>query len=210
MKTILCYGDSNTHGTIPGDDLNRFPYHQRWTGIMARQLGNEYLVVEEGLSGRTTVFEDPIEPHRNGRPYLMPCLMSHQPIDLVVLMLGTNDTKVRFSAPAIDIATGAGLLVDIIQKSQTGFNMVAPQILLVAPPPLGKLTDYEEFFGVDSVAKSRKFGVYYRQIAEQYGCHFLDGGTLLSASDKDGVHYELDVHARFGNAMAELIKSLLE
>src|SRR3990172_7397939 len=117
MKAILCYGDSNTWGYDPTTQ-DRFPRQVRWTGVLAQELGPEYYVIEEGLSGRTTVWDDPVEGlHKNGRTYLLPCLESHQPIDLILLMLGTNDLKMRFSVPAADIAASVGVLVDVIQNN---------------------------------------------------------------------------------------------
>ena len=98
-----------------------------------------FRVIEEGLNGRTTVWDDPIEGHKNGQTYLVPCLASHKPIDLVVLILGTNDLKMRFSVPADDIARGVGLLCDIILKSDTGRGEKPPQLLLLAPPPLASI-----------------------------------------------------------------------
>jgi len=109
MKTVLCYGDSNTWGYDP-TSKERFAPETRWTGVLAESLGVAFRVIEEGLNGRTTVWDDPIEGHKNGQTYLVPCLASHKPIDLVVLMLGTNDLKMRFSVPADDIARGVGLL----------------------------------------------------------------------------------------------------
>src|SRR5262245_18689824 len=106
MPTVLCYGDSNTHGTPPMSDMadqGRYPADQRWTGVLRRELGAGWTMIEEGLPGRTTVHDDPIEGvHKNGRRYLLPCLESHRPLDAIVLMLGTNDLKARFSLPAED------------------------------------------------------------------------------------------------------------
>ena len=103
MKTILCYGDSNTYGLKP-DSSQRYPRDVRWTGILQKKLGEDYYVIEEGLSGRTTLWDDPIEEHKNGKTYLLPCLESHSPINLVVLMLGTNDLKTRFSLTPFDLS----------------------------------------------------------------------------------------------------------
>jgi len=108
MKTVLCYGDSNTWGsaTAPRPD-DRYPPDERWTGILRRRLGPEWLVVEEGLPGRTTVHPDPIEGSwLDGSAYLLPCLRSHQPLDAIVLMLGTNDLKARFNVPAGEAQAG--------------------------------------------------------------------------------------------------------
>ena len=119
MKTVMCYGDSNTWGYNPATQ-QRYPRDERWTGVLQELLGADYRVIEEGLNGRTTVWDDPIEGYKNGREYLIPCLESQKPLDLVIIMLGTNDLKLRFSLPAYDIAEGAGVLVEIAQKSQAG------------------------------------------------------------------------------------------
>ncbi len=103
MKTILCYGNSNTWGAVLGTGERYAPFI-RWTGVLAQELGAMYRVIEEGPNGRTTLWDDPIEGYKNGKEYLIPCLESHRPIDLVVMMLGTNDLKIRFSVPAYDIA----------------------------------------------------------------------------------------------------------
>src|SRR5512143_1112361 len=115
MQTILCFGDSNTWGYNP-ETAERYPPDVRWTGVLQQKLGAQYRVIEEGLNGRTTVWDDPVQPGRNGRIYLGPCLESHRPLDAVVLFLGLNDLKVRFSATAEDIAKGAGALVEIIAR----------------------------------------------------------------------------------------------
>jgi len=134
MKSVLCYGDSNTWGADASTG-GRFPRDVRWTGVLQRELGAEYAVIEEGLGGRTTVWDDPIEGHKNGKTYLIPCLPSHRPRDLVVLMLGTNDLKHRFSLTAFDIAAGIGTLIDMILTSRCGPANGAPQVLLLTPPP---------------------------------------------------------------------------
>ncbi len=207
MKRILCYGDSNTWGYNPRTQ-ERYPKSQRWTGVLKEELGEEYEIVEEGLNGRTTVWEDPIEGHKNGKEYLIPCLESHRPIDLVVLMLGSNDLKKRFSLSAYDIAQGAGVLLDVIQKSASGSTGDVPQILLMAPPPVGKLTEFaEEFEGAEE--KSRKFSSHYRQVAEEYGCEFLDTSKVIVSSDIDGIHLEPDEHQKLGKTVAALTRKIL-
>lgn len=207
MKTILCYGDSNTWGYNP-TDASRYSRDVRWTGVLARELGAGYQVIEEGLNGRTTVWDDPIEGYKNGHDYLIPCLETHRPIDLVVLMLGTNDLKVRFSVSAYDIANSVGVLVDVIQKSAAGPNGGAPQMLLMAPPPVGRLSDFAEMFE-GAVAKSKKLGQHYRRVAEERGCAFLDAGTVIVSSDLDGIHFDPPEHAKLGRAVAERVRELL-
>lgn len=205
-RVILCYGDSNTWGQNPGSDEGRFSPDVRWTGMLATELGPGYHIIEEGLCGRTTLWDDPIEGYKNGREYLVPCLQTHKPIDVVVLMLGTNDLKLRFSVSAYDIAASIAVLVDTIQKSAAGVDAQSPHILLIAPPPLGALTEYSEMFE-GGLAKSQKLGAYYQQVAEQYGCAFLNAGQVIVSSDLDGVHFDADQHTLLGKAVATKVEA---
>lgn len=208
MKTVLCYGDSNTWGSDP-ETGGRFPAGVRWPGVLRGALGEGFWVIEEGLGGRTTVREDPIEgAHKNGRAYLRPCLESHAPLDLVTVMLGTNDLKARFAASASDIAQGAAALAGDVLRSGCGPEGDAPRVLLVAPPPVGRLTEMAEMFeGAEE--KSARFAGHYRRFAEQYGCGFLDAGEAIASSDVDGIHLEATEHRRLGEAMAERVRGLL-
>jgi lysophospholipase L1-like esterase len=201
MRTVLCYGDSNTWGFDPqtGD---RFAPDVRWPGVLRRALGEGYWVIEEGLGGRTTVRDDPIEGvHKNGRTYLRACLESHKPIDLVALMLGTNDLKGRFGASASDIAQGAASLAEEVLRSGCGPGGGAPLVLLMAPPPVGLLTELVEMFE-GSTEKSLRFAGHYRHFAGQYGLGFLDAGAVVVSSDLDGIHLEADEHRKLGEAVA--------
>jgi lysophospholipase L1-like esterase len=207
MKTILCYGDSNTWGFNPATK-ERYGRDIRWPGVFRNALGEGYLVIEEGLNGRTTVWDDPIEEYRNGKEYLPPCLITHKPLDLVVIMLGTNDLKRRFSLSAYDIARGAGVLVEIIQRSDTGLNDQAPKVLLLAPPPVAKLTEFVDMFEGSEV-KSQKLGHYYRQIAEELGCEFFDTSEVIVSSDVDGIHLDPEEHRKLGEAVALRVKEIL-
>ena len=208
MKTVLCYGDSNTWGFNPVTQ-DRFPITERWTGVLAHELGAGYRVVEEGLNGRTTLWDDPIEEWRNGKTYLLPCLWSHKPIDLVTIMLGTNDLKERFSVSAYDIAAGAGVLVDLTVRSGAGLNGGSPQVLLMAPPVVARLTDYAEMFQ-EAEAKSIKFAEHYRRVAKQRGCHFLDASQIIVSSDLDGIHLEVGEHHKLGLAVAARVREILK
>jgi len=207
LKTILCYGDSNTWGTIPGTRHERFTRHIRWPGVLQNILGEEYYVIEEGLSGRTTAVDDPFEEGRNGRTSLMPCLRTHAPIDLVIVLLGENDLKYRFAFTAADAARGAATLVTMIQQSKLGRNHQTPKVLLVAPSPLGKLSDYaEEFEG--GVKKSLQLAEKYRQKATELECEYLDAGALIHPSKKDGIHWEPAEHSKLAKAIAEKIQNM--
>ena len=204
VKTILCYGDSNTWGAIPGAKHERFPRKDRWPGVLQHLLGNGYYVIEEGLSGRTTVLEDVFEEGRNGKQLLLPCLRTHKPIDFVLLMLGSNDLKARYAMTPFDISKAVGVLVTMIQQSQSGLNNRSPNILLIAPPPLGRLSDYaEEFEG--GMEKSKKLGEYCALKARELACDFLDAGTILRSSDGDGVHLDATEHEKLAKAVADRI-----
>jgi lysophospholipase L1-like esterase len=207
MKTILCYGDSNTRGYAPGIG-ERFPRDVRWTGVLRRELGDGYQVIEEGLDGRTTVWDDPIEGYKNGKTYLIPCLESQRPIDLVVMMLGTNELKMRFSLSAYDIAEGVRVLVDIVQKSESGPDGGPPKLLLLAPPPVARLTEFAEMFE-GAEAKSRRFAEHYRRIAEEQECEFFDTSQVIVSSDVDGIHLEPGEHQKLGQTAAELVRKIL-
>ena len=206
MKTILCYGDSNTWGYDP-KSMTRYPRDTRWTGILRNTLGDGYLVIEEGLNGRTTVWDDPIELDKNGATYLRPCIQTHKPMDLVIIMLGTNDLKTRFSLNAYDIASGAGVLVDMVQKSETGIDGKAPEVLLIAPPPTVPLPTTEIFGG--SREKSLGFSKQYRRVAIEKKCHYLDAGEHIESSPIDGIHFEVDMHEKLGLAIAAKVREIL-
>ena len=128
-RTVLCYGDSNTYGhAAAARPDGRYGPDERWTGVLRAALGAGWVVIEEGLGGRTTVSDDPIEgADRHGRTYLYPCLMSHKPLDVVVIMLGTNDLKARFNKTAWEIAAGVGVLVDIVKTAKAGRNEGVPR-----------------------------------------------------------------------------------
>lgn len=206
MKTILCFGDSNTWGYKAGAG-ERFPRSLRWTGVLQTMLGDRYGVIEEGLNGRTTVWDDPIEGYKNGEKYLMPCLDSHRPIDLVIIMLGTNDTKCRFSLSAYDIAAGMDKLVGLVVRSGSGPGGHAPRILVVSPAPIKNLTDFaEQFKGAEE--KSALLKDYYLDIAHRHGCHFFDAGSVVQTDPTDGIHLDAAAHHELGKQLGMAIKGI--
>jgi len=207
MKHILCYGDSNTWGHDPVSQ-DRLDAATRWPRVLGQTLGPDYEVIEEGLGGRTTVWDDPIEGYKNGREYLIPCLDSHRPLDLVIILLGTNDLKRRFSLSAYDIAQGAGVLVRVVQVSQAGRGGQAPPVLLLVPPPTVALTDYAEMFA-DAGEKSQQFAAHYGRVAKELGCCCLDTGAVIVSSPLDGIHFEGAEHRKLGQAVAKKVKELI-
>lgn len=216
MKTILCFGDSNTWGYDPDATAKsplpvRHARNVRWTGVVAEELGAGWHIIEEGQNGRTTVHDDPFTPARNGRDFLPACLESQQPLDAVVLMLGTNDLKDIFSVPASEIATGVGVLARMILQSTAGIRHAAPRLLLVAPPAVGELSarpDIAEKFG-SAAAKSRRLPALYQTLASQLRCAFLDAQAHTTPSPLDGVHLDAASHARLGHAIAAALRQLL-
>jgi len=207
MAVIVAFGDSNTWGFDPATGA-RFAPEIRWTGVMQRHLGPAHRVIEEGLNGRTTVFIDPIEPDRRGADYLPPCLRSHAPLDLLIIALGCNDMKLRFSASPGDIANGAERLIAMARAEAVGPGGAPPRILLVAPPPIAKLTQYAEMFQ-GGAEKSRLLAARYRAVAERQTIGFVDAGEFIACSDLDGIHFEADAHAALGHAMAEAARMVL-
>jgi lysophospholipase L1-like esterase len=207
MKEILCFGDSNTWGYNPATK-ERFPGDMRWTGVLQAALGSGFRVIEEGLNGRTTVWEDPVEGDKMGKRHLPVCLESQAPLDLVILMLGTNDTKQRYSAPPKDIAAGMGVLLDIVAHSTCGRDGKSPPVLLVAPAPLARLTEYAQMFD-GGLEKSRALAPLYTELAKARGYAFFDAGQVISCSEVDGVHFEAATHRRLGEAIAREVRKLL-
>jgi lysophospholipase L1-like esterase len=206
MYTVLCYGDSNTYGR-DAVTKGRLEREIRWPGALQRLLGGDYYLIEEGLNGRTTVWDDPVRGmfKRNGSLYLLPCLESHSPIDLVILMLGTNDCKARFCVTPYDIGESLGYLVEIILRSGCG-REGAPETLILAPPPLGKLSEYAETFS-GGVEKSRELARYYSAVAERHSCRFFDTSTVIRSSKIDGLHIDPEDHGKLAEALAELVRN---
>ena len=207
MPVIVVFGDSNTWGSDPATG-GRLPRPQRWPSVLQRELGPDFEVIAEGLRGRTTVHDDPIEPYRCGADALPPCLMSHAPVDLLILALGCNDLKKRFSLSAFDVAEGAARLIFLARAYGEAPDGRPPKILLIAPPPVAKLSAYAEMFE-GSAEKSRLLGERYRAVAEQEGVAFLDAGAVIRCSDLDGIHYEADQHELLGRSAAKAVRNAL-
>ncbi len=214
MKRILCYGDSNTWGYTPGSGV-RFGPDVRWTGILQKELGSEaYTVIEEGLNARTTVYEHPRAMARKGSDYLLPCLLSQRPLDLVILMLGTNDLQ---WTDAYGAAEGAKQLVKDIRwysKLEESSPMFAQdaKILLVAPPLV-----HPDIASRDAIKRrhryveeSQLFSKLYEAAAQATGCEFLDAAKYTEPSIVDGLHLEADSHARLGHAVAQKVKEIFK
>jgi lysophospholipase L1-like esterase len=212
MATIVCYGDSNTWGAIPMKtraDLARFAPEDRWPGVLRARLGAGHAVIEEGLNGRTTCRDDPVDGvHKNGARFLPVVLETHAPIDLLIIKLGTNDLKLRFSMPAYDIADGAGVLVDMALKSANKPAERPPAVLLVAPAPLAGLTWLKDMFA-GGAEKSERLGAEMKRVAEDRGVAFLDAGTVIRSSPVDGIHLDREMQRALGEAIAAMVPGIL-
>lgn len=205
-KVVLCYGDSNTYGQRSDDVFKgRWPTDIRWTGQLQELLGDGYYVIEEGLSSRTTDLEY-TKPGYNGRTYLTPCLMSHNPIDVVVLMLGTNDCRTMYGQSENEITHAIEGLIDDIET-----HSPAARIVLVSPihindeaPQFNAL--YHRNYDHESVHKSAALGGLYSKLAKRRGLLFLDASGVAHAGT-DGVHFDQVSHGPFANSLAKLISS---
>lgn len=221
-KHIICLGDSNTHGYCadPNDcadpTLARFNEDERWTCLLQKALGDEYLVVEEGLSGRTTVFEDPLYEGLDALHYLYPCLKSHEPVSLLIIMLGTNDTKERFGVNPFAIGLGMRRLVQKAKTVDCWGPEGRPNILVMAPPVIGEgvltsgVADEMGTMGPSCVGKSRKVPGEFRRVAAENGVHFLDTNEIgCEFNQIDFMHLTKAGHARLAEALAELVPELV-
>ena len=217
-KHIVCFGDSNTHGYCadPADCADggiRFNESERWPRRLQALLGEDYLVIEEGLSGRTTCFDDPIHEGLSGLSYIYPCLKSHETVDLLIIMLGTNDTKDRFYASAACIGIGMARLVKKAQACEC-WGGKKPNILVVAPPHIGEgmlRSDCAATMGSLCVEKSRELAKYYAQQCELIGCHFLDAQSLgCEFNTVDYMHLTKKGHATLAGNLAKLVPELVK
>ncbi|GAA0991045.1 SGNH/GDSL hydrolase family protein [Subtercola frigoramans] len=214
-KRILCFGDSLTWGWIPtneGAPTSRYPINQRWTGAMLDDLGDGYEIIEEGLSSRTTNVDDPVDGRLNGARYLPTALASHLPLDFVVLLLGTNDTKPIYNRTAYEIAYGMAELVGQVQGSGGGVGTLypAPRVVVVAPPRLGTIPHpwFGEMFA-GAQAKTEQLPALYAALASFAGVAWLDAGAHICTDGVDGIHLSAESNTILGRAVAQKIRELI-
>ena len=215
-KHIVCFGDSNTHGYCAdpndcADHGDRYNENERWTCLLQGMLGPDALVLEEGLSGRTTVFPDPLHESMDGLGVIYSVLMSHEPVDLLIIMLGTNDTKERLGANAACIGIGMERLV-MKAKTVPCWRNGQPKILVVAPPHIGEgLYKVPEGMpmGAGCPEKSRQLAPYYAAAAERQGCRFLDAEGLAEFNTIDCMHLTKKGHRQLAEALAGIVPGLI-
>ncbi len=214
MKRILVYGDSNTWGHVPARGT-RYPDDVRWPGVAAKELGEDYRIIEDSISGRTTVWDDPVCPMRCGKDNLGYSLLAHAPLDLVALSLGVNDLKFT---DADGVVRGVERLVDMIRMGDELFLSFSPifrdekRILLIAPAPIsddipvirpGHALQY-------AAAPSHLLPEKYRALAEKKGLFFLDASLYAEPSPEDAIHFSPESHRRLGAAAARKIAEIFQ
>ena len=209
LKNILCFGDSNTFGTNPSG--GRWPRDQRWTGILQERLGNGFYVIEEGLGGRTAAAEDFLEGDKNGQRHLPVALRSHRPLDLVILMLGTNDQKHRFGLLPRDIAAGAAQLRRMVETYDYGPGYPIPRVMLISPILIGNGVENSPFngFSADAVISSQQLAPLYHAQAEAHRWLYLDAASVAGPSTLDQLHMETDGHRALAEAIEAIIRKYL-
>ncbi len=210
MKNILCYGDSNTWGAMP-ETFARYPWNVRWTGLMQNKLGDDYHIYENALNGRTTVFDDPIEEGRCGKERFEITLEQNSPLDLVIIMLGTNDVKLRFNLTPWDIAWGMDLLVKYVKRYPSGKSGKIPEILIASPIVLGdtwEKTILGSVFDSTSTEKSKQLFTLYSKIAESHKCHVFNAADYAEPGT-DCVHLTEDGHRSLAQAFSKKVKEIL-
>ena len=187
MRTLLCFGDSNTWGYIPGSDGRRFPREARWPVRLQAALGEAWEVIAEGLSGRTATMDSPVAEGRNGLPYLVPCLLSHAPVDLLLIFLGTNDVGERFALPERDVARSVGRLIKVARSAEAGPDGAAPEVLVVCPPPFD----------------GHRLGPHFAEVCAELNCELLDLDGIASYVElgDDVEHLDATGHAAVASAV---------
>ena len=213
-KRILVFGDSNTWGYHPHNKNPFAPFERwgdsiRWTSVLQNRLGDGFDVMVDGLCGRTASAKDDIEDYTCGKEQIIPSLRSHSPLDLLIIMLGSNDLKTRYGYTAYDVAHSVGMVVEKALQAPDAFEQSQPEVLLICPPPLGNLD--RSFFAFEfagSEAKSKELPPFFELIAAQYHTALLNAGEFVRFSDIDGLHLESDQHLKLGEAVAAKVKSL--
>jgi lysophospholipase L1-like esterase len=214
-KTVLCFGDSLIWGFDPrgGPSFVRYGLTERWTRRLQAELGSSYHVIEDGLSGRTTVFDDPVLGGMSGLAHLPTALATHMPLDLMVILLGTNDTKTRFGLNGDEIARCLGRLLEVMSKSNCGPGGKAPLalVLVLVPPTMGDVygTWLEPLFDPDrGRAALERLRETYPTIAAAFGADCLDLNSVVGPGSIDGIHFDPDSLQPLATALAETIRGL--
>lgn len=210
MRTVLCYGDSLTWGYDPSGP-GRHRFEDRWPSVLATALGPEVNVIAEGLNGRTTGYDDQLaDCDRNGVRSLPTVLHTHMPLDLVIIMLGTNDLKPAIAGTAIAARQGVQRLVGLIRHHEWSFDYDAPDVLVVSPPPLRETADpiFAAMFA-GGVEQSQMLASLYRDLADDMGCGFYDAASVATTTPLDGVHLDAENTRALGKGLEPIARMML-
>jgi len=208
MRTVLCFGDSITWGYNAADQ-SRFPWEMRWPGVLASKLGAEFRVVEEGLSGRTTMVDPPFLDGRSAKAVYPVLLETHSPVDAVLIMLGTNDLQPVLRLTVEEIAWGCAGLLRTTALSRFGPGGSSPRTLLISPPPMGELKGAMASAFVGREADSRRLHAVYASVVSMFGAASFDAGAVCSAGTQDGVHLDQAGQLALGRALEGPVRALL-
>jgi lysophospholipase L1-like esterase len=205
MKNILCYGDSNTFGWDP-EESRRPDRDKRWPGVLEKELGADYHVIEEGLPGRTTVFYDPVMDLISGLDYLYPCLYSHQPLDMIIVMLGTNDLKYLFNAAPFDVFQGLERIVKTVLYFESDLSEMRPKLFLVSPVHI--IAPKAQFIDMFRGAEEKSLGLaaQVKALTVKYDTLYLNAADIIKPSPADGIHFNIASHQILGKRVAEMVR----
>ena len=213
MRRILCFGDSVTWGCRPDNTLlppyRRWSDEERWPGVLQAELGSGYQVIPEGLASRTAVHEVEYMDYRCGKDQILPCMDTWDPLDLVIIFLGINDLKTSYHFTPEDVANGVAYVAGKAMGNVTTFADMKPRVLVICPYPLGKIENgLNKNLFCDAVEKSRELAPHFERAAELFGFHWMDAGKYVHASDRDGVHLEVDQHLILGREVAKVVRDI--
>lgn len=205
-KTVLLYGDSFIWGLNPVD-AKRYDYKDRIGGLLQAKLGEDYRVVEEGHRGRTMFGENGWFPERNGLEQFGPIFASHLPVDVLVIMLGTNDLNSKTNHSPQQIAAS---LNDYDKKIDYWCNFMKydkPEVIVIAPPEIedASLDLFKEIFA----GSSEKIGPLAAELeskSKELGYKFIDSREVFKSAGNDGIHVSPDQNHNLANKLAEHIK----
>ena len=213
MKDVLCFGDSNTWGFVPGRGV-RYDEHTRWTGVLQDALGASWRVHEDGVNGRTSCFDDAVKPFLNGRRALPAALVGQKPIDVLVLSLGTNDLKghtARQAAMGVAQLVRDALAFDVLYPSKQPVFKGEKHMIVLSPIQVWQ--GLEELNPSDQLAaahaESCRFPEVFHEVMAGFPVTLLDAQQLAAPSHVDGVHMEAEGHRAIGLKMAQILSSLV-
>ena len=208
MKTVVCFGDSNTWGYTPETGF-RYSFDERWPGVVQGQLTTQVRIIEEGLNGRTTAFDEPFRTGRDGSKALLPTLESHRPLDLLIIALGANDLQPLYSATGYDSGRGLEKLIAIAKRSKAGPNERAPEILVIAPTRFDPSCEVVKRLLPGAEPKFSALLDEYKTVTTSNTCHYMDSNECIVVSTVDGVHIDASNQKKLGLAVAKKTKHIL-